>query len=303
MKKMSAVMILASLGLASAAMAQGGTSFGTAVTAQPGTVSGSMSAAVSSETLFSTLTRQQRVAGSFNDHLFTGLTPGAGVRAAMRQSSNPGGGLDPTWDSWMRLRDSASTTTLFSDDDDGPGAMSQMNPGESVSAPANGELRVQITGYNDRNTYTGNDSTNVGFYDLDLYQVSITTPGVSVQWYRFENLGGLLSGNVLNGTGLSDSMLMLFDSLGNTIFANDDLVGLAAGIEEADGIMAPGDGVVYAAVTYYRPPTTSYLDVNSYNNIAGSNVNATFTLTLVPAPGAAALLGLGGLIAARRRRA
>lgn len=294
---------VAGLAMTNAAMAQGGTSFGTAVTYGPGTASGTLSAATFSETLFATLTRQQRVAGSFNDHLFTGLASGSAVRVAMRQSTNPStGGLDPTWDSFMRLRDSANTTTLFSDDDDGPGAMSAMLATESVTAPTNGELRVQITGYSDRNTYTGADSTNVGFYDLDVFQRTLTAPGVSVQWYRFEGLGGLITGNVTNGSGLSDSMLMLFDSAGNTIFANDDANGLLSAVVEADNVLAPADGVVYAAVTYYRAPTTSYLDVNSYTNNTASSVNATFSLTLVPAPGAAALLGLGGLIAGRRRR-
>lgn len=37
--------------------------------------------------------------------------------------------------------------------------------------------------------------------------------------------------------------------------------------------------------------------------ITGIPANGSFTLAIVPAPGAAALLGLGGLVAARRRRA
>lgn len=303
MRTLPIMSIVAGVGLASSAFAQGGTSFGTAVTHQPGTVNGTLVAATVSETLFATLTRQERVVGGYNNHLFTGLTPGAPIRAAMRQSTNPGGGLDPTWDSYMRLRDSADTATLFTDDDDGPDALSAMLPTESISAPANGEVRVQITGYNDRNTYTGADSVNAGFYDLDLFQRTVTAPGVSVQWYRFENLGGLITGNVVNVAGISDSMLMLFDSSGTTIFANDDLVGLSAGVEAADNVLAPGDGIVYAAVTYYRAPTTTYLDTNSYTNNPASTVAATFTLTLVPAPGSIALLGLGGLMATRRRRA
>lgn len=302
MKKLSTIMILASLGLASSAMAQGGTSFGTAVTAQPGTVNGTLSAAVVSETLLTTLVNQQRVAGSINDHLFIGLSAGAGFRAAMRQSDNGAGGLTPTWDSFLRVRDTGNTTTLASDDDSGPGALSAMTT--SISTPANGELRVQVTGFSDRNTFTGADSTNVGFYDLDVFQTSITTPGVSVQWYRFENLGGLITGDVANIAGISDSMLMLFDSSGNTIFSDDDDgAGLLSAVLASDNLMAPADGVIYAAVTYFRQPLTSFSDPASYNNIASSNINASFTLTLVPAPGAMALLGLGGLVATRRRRA
>lgn len=43
------------------------------------------------------------------------------------------------------------------------------------------------------------------------------------------------------------------------------------------------------------------IEVNGVSEVASATVS-NFTYTLIPTPGVAALLGLGGLVAARRRR-
>ncbi len=52
----------------------------------------------------------------------------------------------------------------------------------------------------------------------------------------------------------------------------------------------------------FFPRTTGGANLNGVNGNQQVN-GSSFTFTVVPAPGAAALLGLGGLVAARRRRA
>lgn len=118
-----------------------------------------------------------------------------------------------------------------------------------------------------------------------------------------------------------DTEIGLYDSAGNLLDSDDDdgfgaqsVLSYGAGSGELLGgtgttdtlavIGAGQDGGMLAAGEYY-------VVIGGFNTVFGaSNFSVTagtatgdFKLTIVPAPGALALLGLGGLVAARRRRA
>ncbi len=102
--------------------------------------------------------------------------------------------------------------------------------------------------------------------------------------YRYDHVGGDIMATL---TGLSSDLdFVLIDSSGVT-------AGTVAASEGFGGASSESLELLGAA------PGTYYFVVDTFGAAAaGSN----FTLTVVPAPGALALLGLGGLAAARRRR-
>lgn len=311
--KMGYLVFAAGTALAATTAAQAaGTSFAGATSVSGiGTVSGALDASgnvaaqLGPETLFQTFADQSRASGAVTSHNLAGLPAGGVFRAAMRQTASSGG-TSATWDSYLRVRNSGNTTTLATNDDDGPGAMSAMT--SSISVPGDNSAIVQITGYNDRNTYTGADTSNFGVYDLDIFTASVVTPrqyGVNTQWWRFDSLpvGGILEAAVQNVTGtFTDSYLGVFDSSGTMIFSNDDNVGLLSGVLASDNVVIPGDGILYFAVTSYQGTLGQESNPASYLNENNNTKSGTFELNVIPAPGALALLGLGGLVAGRRRR-
>lgn len=145
---------------------------------------------------------------------------------------------------------------------------------------------------------------------LDFYTFTIPA-GVT-------NIGDYLSIRSSAGT-INDTEFALYDSLGNFVAEDDDgavgsgfysqfSYGTADPFAEA-GVTAnanPGEnGATLPAGTYT-------LVVAGYNSVFGATIGAitpgtavgTYNLSVnyVPAPGAMALLGLGGLVATRRRR-
>ena len=67
-------------------------------------------------------------------------------------------------------------------------------------------------------------------------------------------------------------------------------------------LLIPGDGILYFAVTSYQGTLGQELLASTYANENNNTKTGTFDLVVVPAPGSLALLGLGGLVATRRRR-
>jgi hypothetical protein len=145
---------------------------------------------------------------------------------------------------------------------------------------------------------------------LDFYTFTIPA-GVT-------NIGDYLSIRTSAGT-INDTEFGLYDSLGNFVATDDDgavgsgfysqfSYGTADPFAEA-GVTAnanPGEnGATLAGGTYT-------LVVAGYNSVFGATIGeitpgtavGTYELSVnyVPAPGAMALLGLGGLVATRRRR-
>lgn len=281
------IAMVAMAGLAGSVMAQGGTSMGTATNwAGPQTVTGGFSAAVTSETLVFSQDYSVTNANSIASFTINGLTSGAAYRA--QTSAAAGGG---SYDTRLRVRNSGGTT--LGENDDFTGVFSRV----TGTVPGDGTLQVQGTwwqnsGWNPATTITA------GSFNMALYAVTVTTPGVSTQWYRFTGLGGTIQADVLNLSAGGDTVMAIFNSSGTMLgFDDDSGDGLASSL----GVAAPNDGVVYVAVSDYNG--ASGQNTNGYydNRVTNTDV-ATFDLRVVPTPGSLALLGLGGLLAGRRRR-
>jgi hypothetical protein len=113
---------------------------------------------------------------------------------------------------------------------------------------------------------------------------------------------------------MTDTEIALYDGLGNLVATNDDIGSgpfysqLTFGA--ADPVAAPGtpgfDGATLAAGSYTLVTggyNTVFAPTLSGAHVAGTNAgNYSLSLQYVPAPSAMALLGLGGLVATRRRR-
>ncbi|XVJ60584.1 MAG: hypothetical protein HEQ23_14810 [Tepidisphaera sp.] len=282
-----AFVMVAAAGLAGSAMAQGGTSFGTATNwAGPQTVTGAFTAAVTSEALIFSRDFTVSNANSVASFTTSGLTAGNAYRAVTSAAS--GGG---SYDTRLRVRNSSGTT--LGENDDFSGVFSRV----TGTVPGDGTLQVQGTWWQNT-TWNAATSITPGSFNMALYAVTITTPGVSTQWYRFSGLGGTIQADVLNLSAGGDTVLAMFNSSGTILgFDDDSGDGLASSL----GVASPNDGVVYVAVSSYNglagQETNAYYD----NRITNTSV-ATFDLRVVPTPGSLALLGLGGLLAGRRRR-
>jgi hypothetical protein len=135
----------------------------------------------------------------------------------------------------------------------------------------------------------------------------------TVQWYKI-TLGAAIPsgdlfrvhtyGNTLTGGqfGNEDTEIALFNSLGNVIASNDDLNGnLWSDIQITTGLAA-GDYYV-AAAAYNLSFGAGFTATAADAVLAGSALSGNIKLTVIPAPGSIALLGLGGLMMGRRRRA
>lgn len=170
-------------------------------------------------------------------------------------------------------------------------------------------------------------------YNVADFSFSSNPTGSTIMWYCFTLPAGTSpSGSYFDvdvfataATNQADTEIGIYDSLGNMI-ANDDDDGhslrsaLSFGnttprVQPPDpfgftnGVAANGrDGNLNAA--------TYYLAVGLFNTTFGATnwmvtsaatgtpdpVTVNFRTDIVPAPGTAALLGLGGLVAIRRRR-
>jgi hypothetical protein len=204
------------------------------------------------------------------------------------------------------------------DDDDGPGFLSILRFG----ADATGGWTGVVTGFGD------SDLDGSGHSEDFDYRVVITTgashaesegndgigsanpisaSGVArvsgflelsgVDWYSITVPDGALITAELHDFGgptgsLFDSMIAIYDSAGGQVaFDDDDNVGLNSGVH----YLAGDGGTYYVAVTGF----------NDQEFDGGHDESGDYQLVisgLIPAPGAMALLGLGGLAAARRRR-
>lgn len=124
----------------------------------------------------------------------------------------------------------------------------------------------------------------------------------------------------LVGAGNIDTEIGLYDAAGNRIADDDDgafstasLLSFGSGSGRADldengAAAAAGQDGTLAAGTYYLAIgefNVDFFDTNFDVESTGSDIGGEIALNIftnVPAPSSAALLGLGGLVAARRRR-
>lgn len=142
-------------------------------------------------------------------------------------------------------------------------------------------------------------------------------PGTAgdVDWFSFTVTGNTtfvasIFAIINNGTGIPDSQLILTDASGNILsFDDDSNVGFMSSLNT----ISLGAGTYFIGVTGYNDLNiggTSGIQLpdgfQGDTQLAGHTENWTYKLiiglNIVPTPGAAALLGLGGLVAGRRRR-
>lgn len=149
-----------------------------------------------------------------------------------------------------------------------------------------------------------------------------------VQWFSFSLANGasyLDLTTTLGQTGI-DTEIGIYDAAGNLVGNDDDDgIGLRStlsfgagsgqmlgdpfnlggdGIANGEDGLLPATGVYYVAIGEFQvnfDPTG--FGVTSTGTDTGGTITLTILTDAVPAPGAIAMLGMGGLVATRRRRA
>ncbi len=152
-------------------------------------------------------------------------------------------------------------------------------------------------------TYVGDNPTGSASDPLNAAEVT---------WYSFDVSGGAGAnpwsidtfGSTNTGGSFADddTEIGLFDSAGNLIASNDDAdfgAGILTSILDDVSVGALADGTYYVAVGSFNTVYGPGFDATSTSTATGTNV---VNFNFVPAPASAALLGLGGLAAIRRRR-
>jgi len=141
------------------------------------------------------------------------------------------------------------------------------------------------------------------------------TPYVSntVQWYKFtlgtaipagDQFAAHTFGNTLIGGQFAagDTEIAIFNALGNVIGNNDDNPNGAWSLISNTTGLAAGD--YYVAASAYNLTVGAGFTATVADFVpTGGSVTGDIKLTIIPTPSALAVLGLGGLIATRRRRA
>ncbi len=202
------------------------------------------------------------------------------------------------------------------------------------TAYAGGGVNFQSTG---TGGYTGSlaiDATFTGLlqwantgdnFRFESFESFDDGAGVDSQWTNtthtydgavsVTNLGNFAGGafDINTFTSTFDTELGLYTAAGIRLADNDDA---AAGLQ-SQILSTLGDGTYYIVVggfnsvfvdgTVLAGAAAGNFNLNVNGSTVASGALATRTLAVysftIPAPGAAALLGLGGLLAARRRRA
>jgi len=238
-------------------------------------------------------------------------TPG-GLTSLAVFDYTPGDGFDN--DSYIGVLDSGGGL-YDTDDDDGPGFLSHLD----YFAPDSPNTLL-VTGFGDTGfigdhsedfdyravVTVGATMSDAGGNDTfgsaqDLLGTAAAVAGSlapgDLDFYGFSaRAGSLLTFSVADttpGDGFdNDSILGLFDSGGTMIdFDDDDGPGFLSGLH----FIVPSDGTYYIAVSGFGD--------DGFTGDHGEAFDYVLTATgYVPAPTSAALLGLGGLLATRRRR-
>lgn len=170
------------------------------------------------------------------------------------------------------------------------------------------------------------DNVNFDFYDFAVPPPPASTyvganPNLmdvqpigqaEVLWYSFDVSGGAGanpwsistagSTNTGGAFGDDDTEIGLYDSDGNLVASNDDEdfgAGVLTSLLDDSTVGALADGTYYLAVGNFNTVYGPGFDATSDSTASGTS---KVTFNFVPAPASAALLGLGGLAAIRRRR-
>ncbi|MEL7473612.1 MAG: hypothetical protein AAGK04_09870 [Planctomycetota bacterium] len=227
--------------------------------------------------------------------------------------------------------DDPALFTFYADPGVSPDAVGS---GDPVTLTWSGFLSPNYQGgdplfFNALQTFGGSDATwnNV---DITLGFDAITAPEAialgsnpnsmtnvplnqaEITWFTFdvEDGAGALdwsistdgSTNTGGAFGDDDTELALYDAAGNVIATNDDEDfggGILTSLIESGGTGALADGTYFIAAGAFNSVFNDAFDATSDSTAVG---NTKLTVSFVPAPAAAAMLGLGGLVATRRRR-
>jgi len=308
MKNIVSMIVVAS---AASMAAAAGSTFATATGNNGGgVVSGGLAGAqFQAPILFQALNQQinSTTAGpSVLSYTVPGLTGGSTYTA---RTSRPTPAT-PTFDTRLRVRDSANTV-LGNNDDGGAGSTSPYS-GVAGTIPGDGILSFDVAYWQNSAyspTYTNAAAGASGLFDLTVTgPATRTVDAVSMQWWRFENLAAatpFTAAVIASSTVNYDTYFKVYDSAGNLIGFKDDggtaPNGFWSTLTAADNVAVPADGIVYLGVTHFN--ANAAMTPAAANNVDWAGPSGSFDIQVTPAPGALALLGLGGLVAGRRRRA
>ena len=226
--------------------------------------------------------------------------------------------------------DDPALFTFYADPGVSPDALAS---GDPVSLTWNGFLSPNYSGgdslfFNALQTFGGSDATwnNVDItlgFDSVMAPTSInlganpsSSPSVplpqgEITWFTFDVEGGaggldwsidtFGSSNTGGSFGDDDTELALYDSAGNVIATNDDAIPGTNFLSEllSDDVGALADGTYYIAAGAFNSVFADAFDASSTSTAVGTTV---LNVSFIPAPASLAMLGLGGLAAARRRR-
>lgn len=187
-----------------------------------------------------------------------------------------------------QFSDATFTTSVFFDDDDGPGNYPEFRDGEVTSGPF-GDVHIRFGDFN------SNDETTFG-YDV----LSMTgSNGLAIDFYRVE---GLLPGSIVSADiqsdgasyGFYDGFVRILDSSGAVLSSADDS---ATGSRPnrwfaATDTTVPADGIVHVVVHPYGDGDFDGLDASGPGGTFEVEINGT----PIPEPGTLALAALVGLV-------
>lgn len=174
------------------------------------------------------------------------------------------------------------------------------SPSYISSIGAGQNARLNGYDFGSVNTLTGQSLTLWNWYfENYAYNGGSTPTGAATNnnWLDGSNVAALLVSIFSNGNVVSNQKLQLFQtgSAGNNRFWQ--LNGAAQGTNLAAGLANGTYTVQFTNVYDANQWTGSVSQFNTYTSAAVAS------FTVIPAPGAAALVGLAGLIASRRRAA
>jgi len=163
------------------------------------------------------------------------------------------------------------------------------------------------TGATTSDPYRGHVQTASGTQFLRIARTTITnwvgqglTSGTSAA-NNFNGAGGLAC--VQKGFSLVTATDPAFNpAIANVVLAKFSLTLSNDGAARTLVISAPTEGMSRNATTGAREASWFSSNTDNFGSIKAAVSVADASLTVVPAPGALALLGMGGLMAARRRR-
>jgi MYXO-CTERM domain-containing protein len=148
-----------------------------------------------------------------------------------------------------------------------------------------------------------------GSLGFDDYSSTMANPVESMTIMKF--VGGVTVANTLLNVNFYNTSAVLVNSFSITLPQGGNFIWTIT--MGGGGLDIPKDGIVELVAPqgstgrWFLTPTAPSIGSTSQTfggatNSAGAHLNHAFEI-VTPAPGAAALLGLGGLVATRRRRA